>query len=72
VIDCGRRSPSGPRRRRPVELGERLSGRRRHGHGLRVVRRTAAAHGGRFELRCSQSRTEAVLELPLLDGKVPR
>jgi signal transduction histidine kinase len=72
VIDSGRRSPSGPRRRRPVELGERLSGRRRHGHGLRVVRRAAAAHGGRFELRCSQSRTEAVLELPLIDGEVPR
>jgi signal transduction histidine kinase len=46
----------------------RLSGRRRHGHGLRVVRRIAAAHGGDFKLRCGESGTEAALELPLLGG----
>jgi signal transduction histidine kinase len=45
----------------------RLSGRRRHGHGLRVVRRTAAAHGGRFDLHRGESGTTAVLALPLLD-----
>jgi signal transduction histidine kinase len=60
---------SGPRRgevrRRPVGAAARLSGRRRHGHGLRLVRRIAAEHGGRFELRRSQTVTEALLELPL-------
>ena len=46
----------------------RLTGRRRHGHGLAVVRRVAAEHGGRFVLRHSAAGTEAVLELPLLAG----
>ncbi|HEX5525828.1 MAG TPA: ATP-binding protein [Solirubrobacterales bacterium] len=46
-------------------LRDRISGRRRHGHGLRVVARTARAHGGGFELRRSAQRTEARLELPL-------
>jgi signal transduction histidine kinase len=41
-----------------------LSGRRRHGHGLRLVRRIAAEHGGAFELRRRPGRTEAVLSLP--------
>jgi signal transduction histidine kinase len=49
-------------------LSARLGGRARHGHGLRVVRRTAVAHGGRFDLRRSETGTEAVLELPLLAG----
>jgi signal transduction histidine kinase len=43
------------------------SGRRRHGHGLRVVRRVAADHGGRFRLRRGRGETEAVLELALGD-----
>jgi len=43
----------------------RLAGRRRHGHGLRIVRRVAARHGGSFRLRRSPSGTEACLELPL-------
>ena len=47
-----------------------LSGRRRRGHGLRVVRRVAASHRGEFQLRRSAGGTEAVLELPLLgDGE---
>jgi hypothetical protein len=50
----------------PGDLLARLSGRRRHGHGLRRVRRTAAAHGGRFSLHRGESGTSAVLELPLL------
>jgi hypothetical protein len=49
------------------DLLGRLSGRRRHGHGLRRVRRTAAAHGGSFSLHRGRSGTSAVLELPLLD-----
>lgn len=51
--------------RRLGGLRDRISGRRRHGHGLRVVARTARSHGGSFELRRSAERTEARLELPL-------
>lgn len=56
---CGR-SPAGPL--------VRLLGRRRRGHGLRVVRRVAAAHGGEFGLSVCGRETEAVLELPLRGG----
>ncbi|MFN8161500.1 MAG: hypothetical protein U0R52_10725 [Solirubrobacterales bacterium] len=35
------------------------------GHGLAVVRRVAAAHGGRFALDRGAIRSVAVLELPL-------
>jgi signal transduction histidine kinase len=61
VIDTGQR------RARPLPRGGRgsRSDLRRHGHGLRVVRRVAAEHGGRFELRRMPGRTEAVLWLPL-------
>ncbi len=51
--------------RRLGGLWDRISGRRCHGHGLRVVARTARSHGGSFELRRSAERTEARLELPL-------
>jgi signal transduction histidine kinase len=68
VADSGRASRPQSRRESPAELIARLSGRRRHGHGLRVVRRIAAAHGGEFRLRCSERAAEAVLELPLLGG----
>jgi signal transduction histidine kinase len=43
----------------------RLAGRARHGHGLRLVRRTAARHGGAFALHKGERGTSAVLELPL-------
>jgi len=65
VVDSGRRPRSRSGRGSPAELIFALSGRRRRGHGLRVVRRTAAAHDGRFHLRPLSSGTEAVLELPL-------
>ena len=39
--------------------------RRRHGHGLRIVRRVAARHGGRFRLVYGAAGTEARLALPL-------
>ncbi|HEU5141662.1 MAG TPA: HAMP domain-containing sensor histidine kinase [Solirubrobacterales bacterium] len=67
VADSGRASRPASRRETPAELVERLCGRRRRGHGLAVVRRTAAAHGGRFELRRGASGSVASLELPLLD-----
>ena len=73
VVDSGRGAPapwrgaalgSRPRRRLagPVSW---LSGRRRHGHGLRVVARTAADHGGAFRLSRGERGTRAALELPL-------
>jgi signal transduction histidine kinase len=45
-----------------------LSGRGRHGHGLRIVRRVATRHGGAFRLHRSSLGTEASLELPLGGG----
>ena len=65
VRDSGRGSRPAARQESPAELIARLLGHRRRGHGLRVVRRTAAEHGGGFRLRCAEQRTEAVLELPL-------
>ncbi len=65
VVDCGRAPGPASRRGGSGDLIARLSGRRLHGHGLRVVRRTAAAHGGDFRLCRSGRGTEAVLELPL-------
>ncbi len=56
------------RRAQPGDAGEllaRLNGRHRHGHGLRVVRRVAAAHGGDFRLYRRERGTEAVVELPV-------
>ncbi|HWM63712.1 MAG TPA: ATP-binding protein [Solirubrobacterales bacterium] len=65
VVDSGRASRPDSRRGTPAEVIARLAGRRRHGHGLAVVRRVAAAHRGRFALRRSEDGTVAVLELPL-------
>jgi two-component system sensor histidine kinase HydH len=65
VADSGRASRPDSRRENPAEAIARLSGRRRHGHGLAVVRQVAAAHGGRFALRRSEQGSLAVLELPL-------
>jgi signal transduction histidine kinase len=66
VVDSGRGPGRARRRERRVAPIARVSGRRRHGHGLRVVRRTAADHGGDFRLHRHARTTEAVLELPLL------
>ncbi|MEK6277676.1 MAG: HAMP domain-containing sensor histidine kinase [Actinomycetota bacterium] len=49
----------------PGQVIARLTGRRRHGHGLAVVREVAAEHGGRFALHRSEQGSVAVLELPL-------
>jgi signal transduction histidine kinase len=53
---------------RHLGIVSRLGGRHRHGHGLRVVRRIAAAHGGSFRLRRGDEGGEAILELPLAKG----
>jgi two-component system sensor histidine kinase FlrB len=61
VSDAG----SGPRRpARTLRTIARRS-RSRHGHGLRVVRRTAADHGGSFGICRDAGRNVAVIELPL-------
>jgi two-component system, OmpR family, sensor histidine kinase TctE len=65
VVDGGRLADS---RRGMRTLGAGLGGRSRHGHGLKVVRRVAARHGGGFRLRRSSLGTEAILELPLGGG----
>lgn len=67
VADSGSAARSAPRRR-GVSDGAvaRLAGRRRHGHGLAVVRRVAAEHGGRFAICRSERGSLAVLELPLV------
>lgn len=65
VSDSGRGSRPAERRETPAEAIARLCGRRRRGHGLTVVRRIAARHGGRFSLRRSEKGSKAVLELPL-------
>jgi len=65
VIDRGFESRSEIVQKGTDGVVARLTGRRRRGHGLRVVRRVASGHGGAFRLRCSERETEAVLELPL-------
>jgi signal transduction histidine kinase len=79
VVDSGRgagrrarereavlRGRAARRRRDPRAALGRLSGKARHGHGLRLVRRTAEHHGGTFALHQGEHGTSAVLELPLL------
>jgi signal transduction histidine kinase len=68
VVDSGRSwRPRSPRNNR-FDLLTRLTGRSSRGHGLAVVRRLAAAHGGDFGLRRSAQGSIAVLELPLAGG----
>ncbi len=68
IVDSGRARRPRSRRNSPSDVITRLSGRRRHGHGLAVVRRVAALHGGRFALRRGQRGSLAVFELPLVDN----
>lgn len=68
VADSGLASRPRERRESPAAVIARLSGRNRRGHGLPVVRRIAADHGGRFVLRRSEQGSLAVLELPLAAG----
>lgn len=67
VLDSGSSLPASPKMEWP-DLRARLSGRSRHGHGLRIVRRAADRHGGSFQLRRSSQGAEARLELPLAGG----
>ncbi len=65
VLDSGIASRPSPRMETPREAISRLTGGRRRGHGLDVVREVAASHGGRFALQRSEQGSVAVLELPL-------
>jgi signal transduction histidine kinase len=65
VTDSGAAASHKARPHLSTEFLARLTGRRRRGHGLRVVRRVAETHGGSFRLRRSEAGTEAVLDLPL-------
>lgn len=69
IADSGRAARPAARRDTPAEVIARLSGRRRRGHGLSVVRRIAAAHNGRFALRRSERGSFALLELPLVGDR---
>ncbi len=69
VADSGRAARPASRRETPADAIARLSGRRRRGHGLAVVRRVASAHGGRFALHGSECGSLATLELPLVDDR---
>lgn len=65
-VTVGNRSISGAGpNRRGGAFRARRNARRRRGHGLRIVRRIAARHGGSFRLICSARGAEARLELPL-------
>jgi signal transduction histidine kinase len=64
VADSGRASRSPERNDAPAEVIARIGGAKRRGHGLRLVRAVAAAHGGRFALRRSERGSLAILELP--------
>ena len=64
IADRGHADPR-PGRPRARSLPARFSGRSRRGHGLRVVRRTAAEHGGGFRLHHRERGADATLELPL-------
>ena len=65
VADSGRAARPPARRRGPARAIARLAGQERRGHGLAVVRRVAADHGGRFAFRHSERGSLAVIELPL-------
>jgi signal transduction histidine kinase len=43
----------------------------RHGHGLSIVARVAAEHGGRFRMLQSSAGAAAILELPLAPRAIP-
>jgi signal transduction histidine kinase len=69
VVDSGPATRPRSRRNSPAQVIARLSGRHHRGHGLSVVRRVAADHGGRFALRHAERGSLAVLELPLAEAE---
>lgn len=71
VADSGRAARPRSRQLSAAAAAARLVGKRRHGHGLAVVRRVAADHRGRFGLRHSEQGSLAVIELPLAEPEAP-
>lgn len=65
LVVCDRGGAAATGNRDLLRLHKRFGGRRRHGHGLGIVRRAAVQHGGEFRLRKSGSGSEARLDLPL-------
>jgi signal transduction histidine kinase len=65
VADSGRAARPPERLETPRETIARLTGRRRRGHGLDIVRRFAAEHDGRFVLEQGERGSVAILELPV-------
>jgi signal transduction histidine kinase len=69
VADSGRRPSPQPRADAPARSVGRISAAGRRGHGLGLVRRFAASHGGRFFLQRADGGSVAILELPLAVGR---
>lgn len=65
VADDGVAARPPGRREAPAQTIARLTGARRRGHGLAVVRAVAREHGGRFALNRREDGSTAVLELPV-------
>ncbi len=72
VVDSGRATRRRARRNSAAQMIARLSGRHHRGHGLGVVRRVAADHGGHFALHRAERGSRAVLELPLAEAETGR
>jgi signal transduction histidine kinase len=72
VSDSGRGAQRPGGRRARTGLARRIAGGESRGHGLRIVRRIAAEHGGSFALQAGAGATEAVLVLPLQSEGVRR
>jgi signal transduction histidine kinase len=70
VADSGRRSSTQPGVAAAPGSVERIVVGARRGHGLGLVRRFAASHGGRFVLRRADRGSVAILELPLVVGRL--
>jgi signal transduction histidine kinase len=70
VADSGRRSLPQPGADAAPGSGGRIVVGGRRGHGLALVRRFAASHGGRFVLHRADGGSVAILELPLAVGRL--
>lgn len=70
VIDTGRPGSIECRPGVPSRLPDFRS--RRHGHGLKVARRAAEQHGGRFNLKIAERGSRATLILPVNDSGASR
>jgi signal transduction histidine kinase len=69
IADSGRRSSLRPGADAAPRSVGRISATGRRGHGLALVRRFAASHGGRFALQRADGGSVAILELPLAVGR---